>query len=69
MDTKPTRYAILYNDSRDWHHIRCTEWIRLKDIDNWCSIQGHTIRKLQVFNAGNQLLMNRTFHPLLDEVT
>ena len=69
MDTTPTRYAILYSDSRDWLHMKCNEWIRLKDIDAWCSIQGHTIRKLQVFNARNQLLMNRTFHPLLDEVT
>ena len=66
---KPHRYAAYYRDTNRWAFHKCGEWVRMKDINYWTSIQAHNLKRVQVFDEYNNLIMDRTFHTLLEEVT
>lgn len=65
MTPWPHRYAALYRDNRDWIFRQCDGWTRLEDIDKWCRIQAGQLKRVQVFDSNDRLLLDRTFHDIL----
>ena len=65
---KPARMAYLYR-GHHWCHFEFSRRENFSSVDRFCTFQSDLLARVQVFDANNRLLLDRIFHPLLDEVT
>jgi hypothetical protein len=62
------RMAYLFR-GQQWVHMKAADFNTHMSIDFFCSHFSDQLERVQVFDADNKLLLDRTIHPILDEVT